>query len=354
MLDVTLPSRIRERQQALNDATASLLAGETPIEDAPAIDEKQGSDPESIQQDEVRTMEPAPINKVETDTPPEPRENPSLQAEVTRLTAALSTLNGKYNAEVPRLQDEAKQLRAVIIERDAERARLTQQIGELEEQLQEAIDSAQFAEKGSEEYFRQMGLDEEEIEAIGPSTLQAIDKLAEAKAERATKSSKKALDEIKAQADKAREAEWARARRDYHQYLDTHVPDWESLPNDPRFNEWFSKSSPGYRENRGARLQAAIDVADAESVVDMLKAYKNDNASVATAADQIPAFNKGDHVKPTSGAASVSEKPANNGWTFSDEEYKRMLRAYRQAGTLPYEKYDEYQKAFYAFKANKK
>ncbi len=238
---------------------------------------------------------PAPT--VEPKADPTPKVDPAPTEDTTDYKALyekeaerLRALQGKYNAEVPRLHAELKEVKEAAA-RPAAPAGDTD-IGGEDDDLPDDLRAA----------FDDM-----------PTVLGAVDQLVKHRSksilretrrevETVTKPLAEKLEPAVAQAQKAAEAEHFGAIASAH-------ADWKQVVGDPAFKDWTEKL-PAYR--RGP-VQQVLAEGDAASVIEVLTDFKRESGY------QSPAHGGGDDDLAIVGRRSGGPKPGANPGGNSDD-----------------------------------
>jgi hypothetical protein len=182
-------------------------------------------------------------------------EEESLETWIQRY----KTLKGKYDKEVPRLHQELRQLRD---ENAFMRSKL-----ELLEQM--VIQKSQSQPSDTSE--QESGDPEiEQLKEDFPEIYRAITKLLE-------RVTKKVVtkDEIKQVEDKVTQATF----QTFYNKLDTLVPDWRTLNEDPDFLAWLNDRDPFTGRTKLELLRLAYQEGDADRVAIFFNEYKKQRQS---------------------------------------------------------------------------
>lgn len=284
---MALPKQVEQQLKEL-EALEKQLAGaaEPPAPDAPS----EPPEPQAEQQ-----VEPPP--------PPEPKPNDAQQPEVSEETwqQRYRSLKGMYDADVPRLHSQVKELQTAM-------AQLKQ---ELESKPEPATPPA--APKSL--------VTDEDVEAFGKDLIEVQRKVArevamEFKAE---------IDALKAENQKLM-AEVQRTGSQvgevtFEQKLHHLVPDWAAINADPRWFAWLDEFDPMVRGPRRAMAQQVYNAGDAEGVAHYVKLFKDAVANPAETPKQAELERQ---VQPSRSAAAqtpVSQK----GKMYSTQDIEKMF-----------------------------
>lgn len=201
------------------------------------------------------------------------------QAELKKANDALATLQGKYNAELPRAAAELRQAKA--------RAEAAEgRVKELETELKKKIESGDVT-----------SISKEERALLGDGVVQATAKIAREAAESVFTSRIQPLtarvDEFARQSDEA-----------YFVTLDQGCPTWEVVNNDQKFLAWLNAQDPASQRVRFDLLKRAEAARQGHRVVEIFNAYLEGREigapKAAPAADPLAA-----RAEPGPGGATV-------------------------------------------------
>lgn len=167
--------------------------------------------------------------------------------------ARFKTLQGKYNAEVPRLTSE---LRA----------------------LQEKLDAMESAPKEQPKAPETKSLvTKEEIEDYGEDFSDFIRRVAREEAAQAAESVKPEIEQIKGHVAQT-EKQTAGAR--VYAALDQNVPGWRDINTDPNFLTWLQEVDPYSGSRRSDLLSQAFNAGDANRVMSFFKGFAGQSTLV--------------------------------------------------------------------------
>lgn len=264
------------------------LTGAVDSEPAPAEPVVQQTEPEP-----TPAPEPAP-------TPEEPKPEPTL---ATDWEQRYKTIQGKFNAEVPRL---------------------TAQVNELSTSLQAALSEIEkmkhaspppaaeplVTEKDKEEFGADLVALQERIARQVAAPLQAtIDKLAEKLA---------SYGEV-VNTNAAQVASTAEER--YFDKLAARVPEWEHINSDAKWLEWLEGRFPGVRQTRQQMLNAARAALDLEATVELFAAYKELTGTPKPS----PSKELESQITPGKGRANNSAPVSQEKKMYTGAEYAALL-----------------------------
>lgn len=286
-MEQDLPAHI---QAQLDEAEA--------IEAAIAAEQAALANPQDTGNLEVVTQ-PEPV--VEPEVKPEPQvQLPDPEEETWK--SRFNALQGKFNAEVPRLHQQLKESNHALADLRAEVDRLKQAPAKPE--VVNTVTS-------------------EDEETFGSDLIAVMKKVAKQEASEAAKQlepkvasvSQKVDAVLKDQAETAGDRFMAAIARD--------VPDWETINADQKWLDWLGEYSP----ELGGPRQYALDVAqerfDHVRVVALFKAYKEKfpNSPAATTAPTSKAQQElQSQVAPAKTAAPATQPNTDRIWTGAEYE----------------------------------
>lgn len=213
--------------------------------------------PESVQQNADRADE------IEQQLAEGPETEVTEQQEPTQDTtekweAKYRTLQGMYNAELPRMKQE----------RDALQSRLdsvTQELQTLRQAVaQDEVDTQYITEEDSEVFGSDM-----------------VDLTQRAAKQEAAKYSLEAaqlrndVEQLKAQLGAVQQASYQTARQQYLNRLSELVPNWEAQNTDRGFLDWLDEQDPLVNGSRKQALDEAFNSLNAKRTADIFLAYRN-------------------------------------------------------------------------------
>ena len=287
--------------------------------------EAQLKELEKIEQQLAQSKEPQPP-KAEDPTPapaelpenpepaPEPAEpkpvevKPQAPAEPTvaeeKWEQKYKTLKGMYDAEVPRLHAELRELKATVesLRKHAE----TKPVEPTKPAAQEKL------------------VTDADVEAFGSDLIEVQRKVArevaqEFRAELETLKSENA--ELRKQIG---ETGTRVVEATFEQKLHRMVPDFEAINADPRWIAWLEEMDPMLRAPRKAMAQAAFNQGDAEGVAYYIGLFKQ---SVTPAEEPAPKVNQEleRQIQPNRSSPSTAQVPSK-GKTYTSAQIQNMFQ----------------------------
>lgn len=276
------------------------------LESADAILAKTNTPP----QDQAPTSAPAPAPDAPADQPPvdatpaptpapaEPPAAPPTQQSVD-WEHKFKTLQGLFNAEVPKLQTQVKTM---------------------SQQLKDATEALERAAKQPEQPAQQP-TDTKDADAFGADLVEMVQRQVRAQfAPVATKLETqlgmliKRLDGVEQALAGTSGTAQATAEEIFFSRLDEAIPEWEQLNVSQPFLDWLAQVDPVYGQPRHAALKSARDALDARRVIAVFKAYQ-DSLPKAPKVDPLAA-----QVTPRSSAAAPTQQAPKQKPTISERE----------------------------------
>lgn len=269
-------------------------------------------------------------------TPPEPAAAPAAEppAPVAEPTAEpdpdhkYKVLQGKYNAEVPRLQ---RQLKDSITANDE----LRQRVNNTESMLAAMQTKAAKPPAPTEPAIPVVapaGITEEERVQFGPDLIDVIERVAEAKLQPGVTAAR--LDAVDQRFQKveqnASHIEQSVAVSDRDKTLDAleaAVPDWEKQNENEDFLQWLNANDAYAGVPRGRLLTEAFQSHDAVRVIAIFKGFQTENAVVnpseptPVVIPPEPQAKLDDYVAPGTPKTGTTSAPNESGkrvWTRAD------------------------------------
>ena len=221
---------------------------------APQDSKKSKAEPETSEDTQDTEVEvsaeieeaPAVAEVTPTDEAPKPVEDDFKQK--------YNTLRGKYDAEVPRLHQQLKDLASELNalkkaqeEKPVEPIKVKEKVSYVTDE-----DRAEFGEELIDVQRR-----------VAKEVAQEYEDRFEAQAEII----KQLQDQLKQNDSKVGEMSFS-------QKLGQLVPDFAQIDNDPRWVEWLNEVDPIIRDQRRVLAQAAFDTGDADAVAHYVKLFK--------------------------------------------------------------------------------
>jgi len=241
---MALPKAVQEQVDAA-DALVAQLNGQT------------GQNPETTPNDPPPNDPPAPNLEQQQTVSQEPEQKPAVSEEVWERKYL--TLKGMYDAEVPRLHAQMREMNGQLQQLIAENAvAKTQQQAPAQANVKSLIT-------------------EQDKEAFGPDLLDLIDRATEAKVSdfrnREAQLTAK-IDELQGKLGNVSERQVVSDKDRLFSGLAQQVPDWEAMNVDQGFLSWLAEVDPVYGLPRQYALNNAFETLDVNRTANIFKQYK--------------------------------------------------------------------------------
>jgi hypothetical protein len=198
------------------------------------------------------------------------------------------TLKGMYDAEVPRLHADMREMKAQVQQLVAEKAAAE---AKLASQPQETVNSL---------------ITEQDKEAFGPDLIDLINRAVKTETKSFEKRESQLLKEIeqlKGQLGSVSERQVVSDKDRFLMGLGQQVPDWETLNVDQGFLNWLQQTDPVYGLPRQVALTNAYEALDVMRVATIFNTYKQ--LTVPTAPAKKPNQELQRQVAPTRSRSST-------------------------------------------------
>lgn len=314
--EVQLPKAVREASERADAIIAELNKKQDEPANPPA------DDPANPPVDEPASP-PA-----DDPTPPKPPA-PKVEKKEESAEHKYKVLQGKYNAEVPRL---TRQLR----ETQNENSELRQRVTNLET-LVAGLSST--TRQTPEAATVEQDLTAEEIERFGPDLIDVIQRVVKkttgADLDAKLRPVQDNLKQVSQQLDNRQKTDAESARGKVYEALFEEVPDWQVQNDDPQFMEWLQNVDPYSGRTRMELLSEAFEANKATVVVNLFKGFQSEHAVVdpdptppAPSGDETPGATEPPQAMdelvapgtPKTGTAGAQEESNKRIWTRKDIE----------------------------------
>lgn len=232
------------------------------------IDAGEEPIPEPVEEPPAPVGEPAPEPVEE---PPTPVEEPPLAADVEEnWEAKYKTLQGMFNAEVPRLQGQAQEMKSRIASQDS-LIESMQVVAPSEDPGPALLTPAEVEDYGAEmtDYVKRAAM-----EAVAPE----LAALRKENADLKSQSLQLTQTVGNVEADQV-----ADARTSLLSNLASAVPDWAEINQRPEFVTWLKQTDAYTGQIRHNLLLQAFEANDAPRVVAFFEGFRQDQALVSPA-----------------------------------------------------------------------
>lgn len=288
---MALPKQVEQQLKEI-EALEKQLMGEIdpPSQENPAPDPEPPAEP----------SEPIPTEPPE----PKPNENPAPEVPEETWQQKYKTLKGMYDAEVPRLHAQVKELQTFV--------------AQLKQQAEAKPDPVQTTKTPNK---RETLVTDEEVEAFGKDLIDVQRKVAREVA----MEFKEEIDALRAENSELRkqmqQTDSQIGEVSFEQRLYHLVPDWSAINADPKWVAWLDEFDPMLRAPRRAAAQGAYNASDAEGVAYYVNMFKDAHSTPAVDQRQAELERQ---VQPTRSATSqtpVSQK----GKTYTTRDVEKMF-----------------------------
>lgn len=302
---MALPRQVEAQLKELEAIEQQLAQAQNQPKDKPADVPENPEEPVPAPAEPTESNQPAPDPKPEAK--PEKPTEPQVAEETWQQK--YRTLKGMYDAEVPRLHAQVKELTS--------RA----------EQLQRSMEAPKPAPAAPEPVTKLVT--DADVEAFGSDLIEVQRKVArEVAAE-----FRKELDDLKGENAKLREQLTDTGTKvseaSFEQRLHRLVPDFDKVNADPKWIEWLNEVDPLLRGPRKAVAQHAFNTGDAEGVAHYIQLFKETLAPVEQPVDRSAELAR--QIQPPRSAASTSQ-PSPKGRTYTTADIDKMFRQVADLG----------------------
>lgn len=251
---MALPKAVQQQLEEADRIAAELggeKTGEGSSETNPNNQQSDQNVEPQVPQNDPPPSDPPPSNTVSQET-----KQPEITDE--KWAHKYHTLKGMYDAEVPRLHSELREMKAQISQLAADNAELKQ---------------AKAAPAPSAASL----ITDEDKEAFGPDLIDLIERATEAKVAtlRANEADLKSqIKDLQGQLGNVSERQVVSDKDRFLAGLGQQVSDWEQINVDPGFIEWLQEVDPVYGIPKNVALNNAYENLDVTRVANIFKAYK--------------------------------------------------------------------------------
>ena len=294
---MALPRQVEAQLRELEALEKQLAEGNNP---APAEPDPKPAEPP--QDPQPQPAEPKPVEPTPTPTEPVVAEE--------KWEQKYKTLKGMYDAEVPRLHADLRDLKAQV------------------DSLRKASETKP-AEPAKPAAPTKLVTDAD-VEAFGSDLIEVQRKVArEVAAE-----FRGELDAMRAENEKLREQLTSTGTQvseaSFEQRLYRMVPDFEAVNADPKWIAWLNEVDPLLRAPRSSVAQQAFNRGDAEGVAHYVAMFKQTIAPVEQKADKTEELER--QLQPNRGATSAPPT-SQKGKVYTNADIEKMFRKATDLGT---------------------
>ena len=294
---MALPRQVEAQLRELEALEKQLAEGQNP---APADPEPTPAEPP--QDPQPQPAEPKPVEPTPTPTEPVVAEE--------KWEQKYKTLKGMYDAEVPRLHADLRDLKAQVD--SLRKASETKPVEPAKPKAAEKL------------------VTDADVEAFGQDLIEVQRKVArEVAAE-----FRGELDAMRAENEKLREQLTSTGTQvseaSFEQRLYRMVPDFEAVNADPKWIAWLNEVDPLLRAPRSSVAQQAFNRGDAEGVAHYVAMFKQTVAPVEQKADKTEELER--QLQPNRGATSAPPT-SQKGKVYTNADIEKMFRKAADLGT---------------------
>jgi len=294
---MALPRQVEAQLRELEALEKQLAEGQNP---APADPDPQPAEPPQDQQ--TQQAEPKPVEPTPTPTEPVVAEE--------KWEQKYKTLKGMYDAEVPRLHADLRELKAQVD--SLRKASETKPVEPAKPKAAEKL------------------VTDADVEAFGQDLIEVQRKVArEVAAE-----FRGELDAMRVENEKLREQLTSTGTQvseaSFEQRLYRMVPDFETVNADPKWIAWLNEVDPLLRAPRSSVAQQAFNRGDAEGVAHYVAMFKQTIAPVEQKADKTEELER--QLQPNRGATSAPPT-SQKGKVYTNSDIEKMFRKAADLGT---------------------
>jgi hypothetical protein len=294
---MALPRQVEAQLRELEALEKQLAEGQNP---APADPEPTQAEPPQDQQ--TQQAEPKPVEPTPTPTEPVVAEE--------KWEQKYKTLKGMYDAEVPRLHADLRDLKAQV-----DSLRKASETKPVEPAKPKAVEKL---------------VTDADVEAFGQDLIEVQRKVAREVASEF----RGELDAMRAENEKLREQLTSTGTQvseaSFEQRLYRMVPDFEAVNADPKWIAWLNEVDPLLRAPRSSVAQQAFNRGDAEGVAHYVAMFKQTIAPVEQKADKTEELER--QLQPNRGATSAPTA-SPKGKVYTNADIEKMFRKAADLGT---------------------
>lgn len=290
---MALPKQVQDQLKALEEIEKQLTT--KPAEPPADVPQDPPADPTPAEPTEPKPADPDP-------KPAEPKPAPTEPVADEKWEQKYKTLKGMYDAEVPRLHAELRELKA--------------QMDQLRRSAEKPAEPTKPAQPTKL-------VTDEDVAAFGSDLIEVQRKVArEVASEFRTE-----IDELKAENQRLREQMTATDSKvgetTFEARLHRMIPDFAEVNVDPKWVEWLNEFDPIIRGPRKLLAQDAFNRGDAEAVADYVKLFKQSIAPVEPVKDKADELQR--QVQPSRTSTSSATVP-QKGKTYSSSQIQNMFQ----------------------------
>ncbi|MBT7538603.1 MAG: hypothetical protein HN683_04645 [Gammaproteobacteria bacterium] len=306
---MALPKQVQEQSDQADAIQQHLYGDQTPTD----ASQPQVSvvTPEAEQSATPTPEVQAPETTVEAPVEPAP-EKPSTTStddDPAVWKQKYKTLQGMYDAEVPRLHSQVKNLETQIETLNSQVTALTTQ--------QEQAPTPQSVERTSL-------VTDEDRQEFGEDLIEVQRKVAREETADLTKRFEALEAENAMLKQQQGETENKVSTQSFEQRLARLVPDFEEINTNPSWIAWLNEVDPILRGPRMGAAQNAYAEGDAEAVAHYVQLFKDTEQPVDTP-DPTPSKELESQIQPSTTSTAATTAPSVNGKIYNDAAVRKMF-----------------------------
>jgi hypothetical protein len=294
---MALPRQVEAQLRELEALEKQLAESQNP---APADPDPKPAEPP--QNPQPQPAEPKPVEPTPTPTEPVVAEE--------KWEQKYKTLKGMYDAEVPRLHADLRDLKAQV------------------DSLRKASETKPV--EPAKPVAATKLVTDADVEAFGQDLIEVQRKVAREVASEF----RGELDAMRAENEKLREQLTSTGTQvseaSFEQRLYRMVPDFEAVNADPKWIAWLNEVDPLIRAPRSSVAQQAFNRGDAEGVAHYVAMFKQTIAPVEQKADKTEELER--QLQPNRGATSAPTA-SPKGKVYTNADIEKMFRKAADLGT---------------------
>jgi len=317
---MALPKQVQQQLDEVEELEKQLEAQGEEVEAKPEVKKKKTSKKAKAEDTEVEVTDDEPIEEpVAVEATP---ANDSVEEVSESFKQKYATLRGKYDAEVPRLHQQVKEL--------------TDQMNAIRYEA-EAAKKAE-AEKPKEKVSYVTDADREEYGDDLIDFQRRVAKEASQEYEDRFEQQARVIEQLQQQISNTGSQV---GEVGFTQKLNALVPGFDQLDNDERWVAWLNEYDPMTRGPRRDQAQAAFNAGDAEAVAHYVGLFRESVEPVANGkSDRDTELEK--QVTPSRSASTVTKSSGKDSKVYSEKELNNAWTKIRTLNTQG--KYDDAEK----------
>jgi hypothetical protein len=297
---MALPKQVRDQAAELDAIEKQLYGDQQPTD--PDVPVAEVVTPEAEQSTApVKQLEPEPVEA-------EPEKQEDDDAKVWQQK--YKTLQGMYDAEVPRLHGQLKDMQA--------------EFNALKSTVEKANNDVEQAKATAEKVAKRNLVTDEDRQEFGEEMIAFQRKVArEETAELSDKLEAVAAQNNELNKQLARQGETVR-ESSFEQRLTALVPDFAQLNVDPVWIKWLGEVDPMLRGPRSSAAQRAFTEGDAEGVAHYVNLFR-ESKQAAEPAKKATSQELESQIQPSKVASTTQRRSSQQGKLYTDSDIRGMF-----------------------------